>query len=415
MTTLQIETPRWALPFLKPARYKGAYGGRGSGKSHAFAEMVIEAHIMDPKRRTVCVREVQKSLAQSVKRLLELKIEALGAGAYFEVQESVIKSKFGDGLILFQGMQNHTADSIKSLEGVDCAWIEEAQSLSQRSLDLLRPTIRKPGSELWFTWNPDQATDPVEQLLRCDNPPPDSVVQRVNYTDNPWFPDVLQAEMEYDRKRDRDRFMHVWEGEYASSTEARVFKNWEVQEFEAPMDAVHRFGADWGFAIDPTVLIRCHIIGRKLYIDYEAHMVGCEITDTPTLFHTIPESEKWPIVADSARPETISYMRKNGFPKIMPAIKGSKSVEDGIEWLKSFDIIVHPRCKHTIEELRLYSYKTDPMTNQVIPILADKDNHLMDALRYACESARRTGAVKRKIAEPPKRTYMPSSASWMGA
>ena len=181
------------------------------------------------------------------------------------------------------------------------------------------------------------------------------------------------------------------------------------------MDAVHRFGADWGFAIDPTVLIRCHIIGRKLYIDYEAHMVGCEITDTPTLFHTIPESEKWPIVADSARPETISYMRKNGFPKIMPAIKGPKSVEDGIEWLKSFDIVVHPRCKHTIEELRLYSYKTDPMTNQVIPILADKDNHLMDALRYACESARRTGAVKRKIAEPPKRTYMPSSASWMGA
>src|SRR5574340_184992 len=104
MTTLQIETPRWALPFLNPARYKGAFGGRGSGKSHAFAEMVIEAHIMDPKRRTVCVREVQKSLAQSVKRLLELKIEALGAGAYFEVQEAVIKSNFGDGLILFQGM-----------------------------------------------------------------------------------------------------------------------------------------------------------------------------------------------------------------------------------------------------------------------------------------------------------------------
>lgn len=389
MSTLKISTPRWMLPFLEPARYKGAYGGRGSGKSHAFAEMGIEAHILDPKRRMVCVREVQKSLAQSVKRLLETKIEAMNAGAYFEVQDAVIKSKRGDGMILFQGLQNHTADSIKSLEGYDCAWVEEAQSLSQRSLDLLRPTIRKPGSELWFTWNPGKDTDPVDVLLRGTDPPPDAVVKRVNYTDNPWFPDVLRAEMEYDRSRDHERFMHVWEGEYAGSSEARVFKNWVVEEFEAPADAIHRFGADWGFAIDPTVLIRCHILGRKLFIDFEAYKIGCEITDTPSLFETVPESDRWPIIADSSRPETISHMRRNGYPKIMPAVKGPKSVEDGIEWLRSFDIIVHPRCEHVISELKLYSYKIDPMTNQVLPQLADKDNHLIDALRYACEGARR--------------------------
>jgi len=389
MSELILDTPRWMLPMLQPARYKGAWGGRGSGKSHGVAEMVIEAHVMDQKRRTVCVREVQKSLNQSVKRLLETKIQSMNAGAYFDVQESCIKSVNGDGIILFQGMQNHTADSIKSLEGMDCAWVEEAQSMSQRSLDLLRPTIRKPGSELWFTWNPGEATDPVDVLLRGASPPPNSVIIPVNFTDNPWFPDVLREEMEYDRKRDPDKYAHVWLGEYVRNSEARVFKNWRIEEFEAPRDAVHRLGADWGFAVDPTTLVRCHIIGRTLYIDYEAYMVGCEITATPELFMTVPESEKWPITADSARPETISHMRKNGFPKIMPAVKGPKSVEDGIEWLKSFDIVVHPRCTHTIDELTLYSFKTDSLTGKVMPVLEDKKNHVIDALRYACEGARR--------------------------
>lgn len=389
MRKLTIDTPRWFKPFLAPSRYKGAYGGRGSGKSHAFAEAVIEAHVMDGRRRTVCVREVQKTLAQSVKRLLEIKIEAMGVQAYFEVQESVIKSKHGDGLILFQGMQNHTADSIKSLEGMDCAWVEEAQSLSQRSLDLLRPTIRKPDSELWFTWNPHEATDPVDALLRGDKPPPGAVVQEVNFRDNPWFPDVLRAEMQYDRSRDADKYQHIWLGSYVSNSEARVFRNWRVDEFEAPADAVLRFGADFGFAIDPTVLVRCHIIGRTIYVDHEAYMVGCEIVNTPDLFLTVPEAEKWPIVADCARPETISHLRNHGFPKIMPAVKGKDSVHEGIEWLKSYDIVVHPRCRHTIDELGSYSFKTDPLTGAVLPKLADENNHVIDALRYACEGVRR--------------------------
>jgi phage terminase large subunit len=401
VTTLRIETPEWALPLLNPARYKAAYGGRGSGKSHTFAELLIEAHIMDQTSRSVCVREVQKSLAQSVKRLLELKIEQMNAGAYFEVQEAVIKSKRGDGLIIFQGMQNHTADSIKSLEGYDRAWVEEAQSLSQRSLDLLRPTIRKPGSELWFTWNPSQASDPVDALLRGEKPPPDATVLEVNFDGNPWFPDVLRQEMEYDRSRDPDKYAHVWKGGYLQNSTARVFKNWRVEEFDAPADAIHRLGADWGFANDPTVLVRCHIIGRTLYIDHEAYMVGCEITNTPDLFMTIPEAERWPLVADSSRPETISHMRKHGFPKIMAAVKGKDSVNEGIEWLKSYDIVVHPRCTHTIDELTFYSYKTDPLTSKILPVLQDLNNHVIDALRYACEGVRRAGSVTRQIAFTP--------------
>ena len=392
--TLQIKTPKWAAPLLEPARYKGAWGGRGSGKSHFFAEMMIESHILDQKRRSVCVREIQKSLNQSVKRLLEMKIQNMNAGAYFEVQDAVIKSKKGDGLIIFQGMQSHTADSIKSLEGYDCAWVEEAQSLSQVSLDLLRPTIRKPGSELHFTWNPRQSNDPVDFLLRGPTPPKDATVIKVNYTDNPWFPSVLRDEMEYDKRRDPDKYQHVWMGEYLRNSQSRVFRNWKIEDFEAPADAIHRLGADWGFSIDPTVLVRCHIIGRTLYIDYEAYMIGCEIVNTPELFLQVPEAEKWPIVADSARPETISHMRKNGFPKIMGAVKGPRSLEEGIEFLKNYDIVVHPRCLHTIDELTLYSYKTDPLTGKILPLLEDKKNHVIDALRYACEGVRRTISTK---------------------
>lgn len=392
--TLQLKTPEWALPLLSPNRYKGAWGGRGSGKSHAFAEMLIEEHIVDASQSSVCVREIQKSLNQSVKRLLEMKIQEMNAGDYFEVQDSVIKNKKGDGRIIFQGMQNHTADSIKSLEGYDRAWVEEAQSLSQNSLDLLRPTIRKPDSELWFTWNPRLASDPVDHLLRGAKPPQNTCVVKVNYMDNPWFPQVLKDEMEYDLRRDPDKYQHVWMGDYLRNSETRVFKNWIVEDFETPPEAMFRFGADWGFSVDPTVLVRCYIVGKTLYIDHEAYMVGCEIANTPDLFLSIPESEKWTIVADSARPETISHMRRNGFPKIMAAVKGPKSVEEGIEFLKNYDIVVHPRCIHTIDELTLYSYKTDPLTGNILPILEDKKNHVIDALRYACEGIRRTSAQK---------------------
>jgi phage terminase large subunit len=390
---LEIETPRVFAPLLQPARYKGVKGGRGSGKSHDRAEALVERCILHPGTRWACIREVQKSLEQSVKRLLEDKMDKLGVRHMFGIKQYEIETP-GGGIIIFQGMQNHTADSIKSLEGFDGAWVEEAQSLSQRSLDLLRPTIRKEGSELWFTWNPNLETDPVDVLLCGDNPPPGAIVVTANYMDNPWFPDVLKAEMEYDRKRDPDKYAHVWLGGYQRNSEARVFKNWTVEEFDTPVGATHRLGADWGFAVDPSVLIRCHLDGRRLYVDYEAYMVGCEIDQLPDLFDRVPDSRKWFITADSARPETISYMQKHGYPKINAAIKGPKSLEEGIEFLKSYDIIVHPRCKHVIDELTLYSYEIDKLTGQVLPKLADKDNHCIDALRYACEGVRKASASR---------------------
>jgi len=410
MTALQIETPRVFLPLLDSARYKGVHGGRGSGKSHFFAELLVEECISQPIN-AVCLREIQKTLKHSVKRLIEAKIQKMNAGLYFDVQNEQIICKpasGGSGLIIFQGMQDHTADSIKSLEGFNRAWVEEAQSLSQRSLDLLRPTIRAPGSQIWFSWNPRFATDPVDAFLRGDNPPPDSIIIEANYDDNPWLPQELLDEMNYDRKRDPEKYAHVWLGKYQSNSEARVFKNWIVEEFEAPSGAVFRLGADWGFSVDPSVLVRCYIDGKRLYVDYEAHMVGCEIDVLPDLFDRVPDSRKWFITADSARPETISYMRRHGFPKINAAIKGAKSIEEGIEFLKSYDIVVHPRCENLIEELTLYSYKTDPLTGQVLPILEDKRNHVIDSLRYACEGARKTLTQARTVKLP---TYRPSDSS----
>lgn len=408
MSVLDIPTPRVFLPLLQPARYKGAHGGRGSAKSNFFADLWLEENVAQ-KFDFVCLRETLKSLEFSVKKLLESKISAHNAGDYFDVQDRRIKSRHG-GVTIFEGMQNHTADSIKSLEGFDRAWFEEAQNASEHSLTLLRPTIRKPDSQLWFSWNPHQDTDPIDVLLRGENAPPGSIVVQANYMDNPFLPDVLRDEMEYDKRRDPDKYAHVWLGGYVRNSEARVFKNWRIEEFDVRADAVIRQGADWGFAVDPSVLAQCYIVGRTLYVPYEAYMVGCEINNLPELFLTVPGSEKWWITADSARPETISYMQKHGFPKIAAAIKGAKSLEEGVEWLKSFDIVVHPRCTHTIDELTLYSYKTDKLTGKVLPLLDDKDNHVIDALRYACEGARRASKPKGK---KPATRRQAGATGWM--
>lgn len=413
MSKLSLDTPEVFEPLLQPARYRGAWGGRGSGKSHFFAELAVEESL---RRRVdiVCLREVQKSLKFSVKKLIEAKIEALGVADYFDVQQEQIRSRQG-GVMIFQGMQDHTSDSIKSLEGFGIAWFEEAQSASQRSLDLLRPTIRAPGSELWFSWNPNLETDPIDRLLRGENPPPGAVVVKANYRDNPWLPVELQTELEYDRKRDPDKFAHIWLGEYRRNSEARVFRNWVVEEFTRPEGTVHRLGADWGFSVDPSVLVRCSIDGNRLYVDHEAWQIGCEIVNLPELFMAVPESEKWPITADSARPETISHMQRNGFPRIRSAIKGPKSLEEGVEFLKSFDIVVHPRCQHLIDELTLYSYKTDPLTGDVLPVLADKDNHVIDALRYALEGARRARPAPRvEVHKINDRHRHRGAGAWMG-
>jgi phage terminase large subunit len=386
---LRIETPRAFLPLLEPSRYKGAWGGRGSAKSWFFADLLIEKCVIQPETRFACVREVQRSLAESVKRLLEDRIQQHGLGPSFRVLNTHIETG-RDGRIIFVGMQNHTAESVKSLEGYDGAWIEEAQSISQRSLDLLIPTIRKDDSEIWAGWNPRFPTDPIDKFLRGPDKPPNAIVVRSNYRDNPFLPDTLRTEAEWMRQRDPEKYAHIWLGEYERHSEARVFKNWQAVDFETPTKSTFYYGADWGFSVDPTVLVRCFIDGRKLYIDREVYKIGCEIDHIPALFDTLDDGQarQWPITADSARPETISYLQRHGYGRMTRSKKGANSVAEGVLFLQNFDIIVHPRCRHTIDELTLYAYKTDSLTGKVLPILEDKKNHVIDALRYSIEGVR---------------------------
>lgn len=377
-------------PLLNPARYKGLHGGRGSGKSHFFAEEAVLAILYG--KRVLCVREIQRSIADSVKRLMEDKIGDLGLSAYFDITRDEVRCPMSGGLAIFRGMQNHTAASVKSLEGFDVAWWEEAQTASQRSLDLLIPTIRKPKSELWFGWNPDDEKDPVE-FLRHD-PPDGAIVVEANWSDNPWFPDELHKDMEGERLRNPDKHAHIWLGQYRGLSEARVFRNFSEGELTPPENAVWFYGADWGFANDETAALRCCIIGDSvLYIDAEAYELGVPTEALPALLNNLPDARRWPMRADNARPETIDYVRRHGFPKIRAARKGKGSIEDGVSFLQGMDIVIHPRCPNTLREFKNYAYKTDKQTGEILPVIEDKNNHAIDALRYAVEGLHRKGKL----------------------
>ena len=359
---------------------KGARGGRGSGKSHFFAESVVEAHVLDPDFESVMIREVQKSLRFSAKKLIEQKIQSLGVGHLFDVMQNEIRHRNGKGIMIFQGMQDHTADSIKSLEAFDLAWVEEAQNISARSMELLLPTFRKSGSQIWFSWNPDDPSDPVEQLVD------DMVCVHVNYYDNPFCPQEIINEAERHLRRKPETFDHVWLGGYNVRNEASIFlDHYRVEEFEPSADWEPLHGLDWGFSTDPTAALRVYYRNGYVFIYQEAGGVGLELDKTAKkLEETIPNIGKYVIRADSARPESISYCRRNGLPKITAVEKWSGSVEDGIEWIKSTKgVIIHPQCRETIDEFRLYSYKIHKQTGEILPDIVDKNNHYIDALRYA--------------------------------
>lgn len=278
MSTLQIQTAAIFRPLLNPSRYKGAYGGRGSGKSHFFGEMLVEQCLMEPGLSAVCIREVQKTLAQSSKRLVETKIADLGVGDRFRIFQDKIETP-GDGLIIFQGMQDHTAESIKSLEGFKIAWVEEAQTLSARSLSLLRPTIRAEGSEIWACWNPRRKTDAIDEFLRAKKPD-NAVVVQANWRDNPWFPAELEAERKLDKARYPERYDHIWEGAYATAFEGAYFapllseakKQGRIGRVTAdpllPLRAFIDIGGS-GAQADAFVIWICQFVGQEIRVlDY---------------------------------------------------------------------------------------------------------------------------------------------------
>jgi len=380
---------------MTPAyRYLGAYGGRGSGKSHEFAEMAVERLVIDPDCKGVCIRETQVSLKFSSKALIEEKISKLGVAHLFDIQDKIIKRKGGKGFIIFAGMQQHNAESIKSLEGMDWAWIEEAQSLSKRSLSLLRPTIRKAGSQIWASWNPDKPEDAIDDFFRnemgdgvLNGGNPDTMSIHVNYQDNPYpLSDALEKEIAVDIKGDWETFEHVWLGGYNTRSATQIFSGkFRVEEFDIkPEWDGPYYGADWGFSVDPTYLIEIYLFDGVMYWCRESGGVGWEMEDIgPNWLKDIPEAADFKVRADNSRPETISYVRrKGGFRRLEAADKWKGSVEDGVEWMRSYKHVIHPACPRVHREFRLYSYKVNK-AGDILTDIVDKENHTIDAGRYA--------------------------------
>lgn len=381
------------MPLKKPVRYKGAKGGRASGKSHFFAEEAVEAMVVDPALRFVCIREVQRSLKFSAKSLIEAKIREMGVEHMFSVLTTEIRRRGGTGIMIFEGMQDHTADSIKSLENFGRAWVEEAQRLSARSLQLLTPTIRAPGSQVWFSWNPDQPDDPVDKYFRDNGAEEDFACVHVNYMDNPFCPQESLDEANRMKRVDPESYPHVWLGEYNVRSNAQVLAGkWRVDEFEPEnhWDGPY-YGLDFGFSQDPTAATRSWIGDGRLWIEHEAGGVGMVIDDTERMMRAMPGGAKHRWRADSASPDRIEELSRRGLD-IQGAVKGQGSVEAGVEFLRNFEeIVIHERCVQTQQEARLWSYKTDRLTGDPLPKLADGNDHYMDATRYALSPLIRPG------------------------
>jgi phage terminase large subunit len=352
--------------------------------------------------RILCAREFQNSIQDSVHQDLSDQIKEMNLSHAFIVQEQKIRSRAGSEF-LFKGLHGMSGDAaaLKSLAGTDLCWIEEGQSVGLRAWRTLTPTIRKKGSEIWVTMNPDLTTDPLYRFIA--DPQPRSIVRRVNFMDNPWFHETeLVDEMEWMRKTDPDAYAHVWLGECRTHSDAQILNGkTSIESFE-PGDLWDGpyLGADWGFSQDPTALVKCWIWERRLYVEYEAWGVGVELDHTPALFDRVPGVRDHLIRADSARPETISYIRRQGF-NIKAAEKGPGSVEEGIAFLRSFEkIIIHPRCIHTEEEARLYSYKVDRQSGEVTNNIDKKNDHTWDSARYALSPIMKRGGTARQSITP---------------
>ncbi len=380
---LSEELIEWAKPLLQPYRYKCLWGGRGSAKSWSVADALLIIGLTR-KIRVLCAREFQNSIKDSVHHLLKERIDALGLGDFYRVQESTIVGENGSSFI-FKGIR-HNVQSIKSMAGITHCWIEEGQTISAESWQILVPTIREENSEIIVTFNPHLESDVVYQELVAKERS-NAYVRRVNWDENPYFPSVLDEERRSMLASDPDAYQHIWEGGFWERSSAQVLNGkWSVAEFEPGEDwNGPYFGADFGFAQDPTVLIKAWVCDSRLYIEYESYEVGLELDHTSDRWRKdIPDCDRYVIRADSARPESISYLRRNGIPRITAVEKWKGSIEDGIAHMRSYDkIIIHPRCTNTIEEARLYSYKVDRLSGDILPTIVDAHNNCIDATRYA--------------------------------
>jgi phage terminase large subunit len=393
----------WKLAdaLFQPARYKVLEGGRGGMKSWGVARALLML-ALKKRVRILCAREFMSSIEDSVYKLLKDQILAMNMSPWFNITKRGITAYNGSEFT-FIGLgditQKMSRTKIKSFEGIDVCWVEEAETITDESWQLLIPTIRKQGSEIWIVYNPNLESDATYKRFQ-HNPPPGTIHITMNWRDNLWMSPELVMEKDHLFAVDPEAAAHVWDGELRKHAEAAIMRGkYSVHNFETPFQARFYHGVDWGYSQDPTVMVRMFITGtppyEELWIDREAWGIGVEINELarnplipdmkPGLFDKIESARVWPIKADSARPEHISYLRRNAGLRISAAEKWDGSVVDGIKHLRGFvQIHIHKdNCPHTAEEFKLYSYKIDRMTGEVLPIIMDKFNHCVDAVRYA--------------------------------
>lgn len=385
-----IDLPDALIPvFTGKKRYRGAYGGRGSGKTFGFALMAaIKGYEFGEAGRSgsiVCARQFQNSIADSsmdeVKKAIR---KHQWLEDYYEIGETFIRSRNGRITFRFRGLERNL-DSIKSESGILVLWVDEAESVSKRAWDKVRPTVRAAESEIWVTWNPESADSATDEFFRAKTPPNSSIV-KMNYYDNPWFPEELEQERLYDQEFNVDTYDHIWHGDYLTSTEAQVFHGkWEIKSFnEEGLGFAHR-GLDFGFSQSPLAASLSYISDQTLYIAHEFHERRIELDHTiDRVNEEIPGFWNGVVYADSAEPKSISYLKRNGAKYIKPTPKQGGSIEEGIRWMRSLKkVVIHPRCVHTAREFRVYSHKVDRKTGTVLDALNPVNDHIIDSLRYA--------------------------------
>lgn len=390
MTEATIRLPPKLHRVFTPARgsvqYRCLHGGRGSGKSFSAAKMAAVWGYAEPLR-VLCTREFQASIKESFHAELKAAIYSEPwLAAHYDVGVDYLKGSNGTEFI-FRGLR-HTSNTIRSLAKIDLTIVEEAEDVPEASWLALEATVfRQPKSELWALWNPRSTDSPVDKRFR-QSPPDNALIQELNWQDNPWFPEGLETLRKREQERlDPNTYAHVLEGAYLINSDAQVLGGkWRVADFAPQPDWDGPYqGGDFGFAQDPTMAVRVWIGGDTLYVEHEAGKAQLELDDTAGFIcRRIPDFEKYVTRWDSARPESISHLKRHGLPRSEAVEKWKGSVEDGIAFLRSFkEIVVHSRCTEAIKEARLYSYKRDRHTGDVLPDLIDANNHVWDAVRYA--------------------------------
>ena len=440
--SINIETARVFLPFLKPSRYKAGYGGRGSAKSHFFAELLVEHHVLYPGLRSVCIREVQKTLAQSAKKIIEDKIKKHGLeDKGFRILNDKIETP-GDGVIIFQGMQDHTSESIKSLEGFGVAWCEEAQTLSSRSLELLRPTIRDSGipefsAEIWFSWNPTRKADAVDLLFRGpQGAPTNSIVVKANWNNNPWFPDVLEGERQDDLSQRPDSYEHVWEGGYVKAMDGAYWvKHLATARIEGrigfvPRDPLMHCYAFWdiggtGAKADACSIWVVQFIGQAINVINHYEAQGQELKDHIFWLKSegyTPESTKMYLPHDGVKHDSVhrvTYESELKKASYKVEVMKNEGVGAAMQRVEAVRIIFHrlffdeKKCEGGLEALGWYHEKKNKQTGMGMGPEHDWSSHSADSFgAMAIEAAKIARAkIKRTHRKPPKVI----SGGWLGA